>query len=403
MIPLRLQALVLFGAGLLASLFFCLAVFPLLGETTSGIDPDGYGNAGQVLYTTGRFPAVDKAPLYPAFIAFVATLTSGHRLWTVQLAQCLLWGLTVVLLYAVFRRTMTEDSRMAFFASLICAIYPIGLWYTPRLWTETFLTFGIALYTLALVALLQEPGALRAILCGLAAGFVALSKGIGLVFFPITLAALWIVCRSGFWRWAVLVSLAALLWIAPWTWRNWKLTGAVIPIHLDSGYNFYLGNGFARHWRQAPFSYVELKALSLQDLQRDHPELAASTAAVQCDRALLRVALLELIDEPMLIPRKLLIQSLTFWYLAADLPKSVLTGVLELPVLLLAVAGAWRGWRARSWVLSLLVPVLGVMGVSVMVFAFARLSATILPYCLGLGVYGIWPWAVRRLTHLTPE
>jgi hypothetical protein len=50
-----------------------------------------------------------------------------------------------------------------------------------------------------------------------------------------------------------------------------------------------------------------------------------------------------------------------------------------------------------------MIPVCGVMGVSVLVLAFARLSATIVPYCLGLAFYGLWPWVGERLTRLTPE
>jgi hypothetical protein len=400
---LHLQALMLFSVGLLASLLFCWVIFPWVGETTSGIDPDGYGSAGQTLYATGRFQALDKAPLYPTFIALVAFLMGGHHLWAVQVAQCLLWALTVVVLFAVFRRTLGDQDRLPFLAAWVCALYPLALWYTPRLWTETFLTFGIALYTLSLVALLQQPGARSAVLCGLAVGFVALSKGIALVFFPLTLSVMLICFRWSAWRWAALFSLAVLAWFLPWSWRNWQVAHAWIPIHLDGGYNFYLGNGFAHHWRQAPFSYVDLKTLTWQDFQRAYPDAVVPVEPVQQDRWLFQIALDELVEDPAFLLRKLFVQSLTFWYLAADFPKSILTGALQLPIVLLALAGVRRGLRSRSWALTLLVPVCGIMGVSVLVLAFARLSATILPYCLGLAVYGIWPWLDERLTRLTPE
>lgn len=401
---LHIQALTLFGVSLLASLVFCWVIFPLLGETTSGMDPDGYGAAGQNWFVSGRFQAIDKAPLYPAFIALIAWITGGHRVWNVQVAQCILWALTVVVIFAVYHRTLSEDEPLPFVAGLVCAVYPIGLWYTPRLWTETFLTFGVALYTLALVTLLQQPGARQAILCGFAAGFVALSKGIALVFFPLTILALVVVFRRAAWRWAALFSLAALVWLAPWSWRNWQATGGFIPVHIDGGYNFYLGNGFARHWHEAPFSYVELKKMTLQDLDQLHPGLMASTSEpVQRDRQLLQIALSEWADRPIVLVRKLCIQSLTFWYLAGDFHKSALTGILQAPVVLLTLVGVVRGWRARSWALSLAIPVIGMMGVSVVVFAFARLSATVMPYCLGLAIYGIWSWAGKRLTRLTPE
>ena len=79
--PAQIQALALFGLGLLASTLFCWLIYPLLGETASGIDPDGYGAAGQTWYATDRFRASDKAPLYPAFIALVVLISGGPKLW----------------------------------------------------------------------------------------------------------------------------------------------------------------------------------------------------------------------------------------------------------------------------------------------------------------------------------
>jgi 4-amino-4-deoxy-L-arabinose transferase-like glycosyltransferase len=389
---LHLQASVLFGLGLIASLLFGLVIYPFLEGNTSGIDPDGYGEAGRLWYTSRRFEAIDKAPLYPAFLALVAWISAGYDLRSVQIAQSLLWAGTVVILFLLFRRTIPDDRRLPFAAGLLCAIYPLALWYTPRLWTETFLTFGIALYTLALVALLKKPAVIKALLCGLAVGFVALSKGIGLVFLPLTILVLLAFFRRAAWRWIILSSLAALLCLLPWTWRNWQLTSAVIPIHTDSGYNLYLGNGFARHWSEAPFSYTELKALALRDLHQANPGLdEAANNPVWRDQQLLRIAVQELVDAPALLLKKLVIQSLTFWYLAADFQKSLLTGLLQIPLLLAALIGVRRGWADRSWALCLLIPISGIMVVSVLVFAFARLSATVLPYVIGLAVYGLWP------------
>ena len=128
-------------------------------------------------------------------------------------------------------------------------------------------------------------------------GFVALSKGLALVFFPLTILVLLAYFRRKAWRWVAFFSLAALLWVLPWTWRNWRQTHALIPIHIDSGYNFYLGNGFARHWIEAPFSYVDLKELTLGDLRRADPDLAGTALdPLRRDQALLQLALRQLIS-----------------------------------------------------------------------------------------------------------
>jgi hypothetical protein len=255
------------------------------------------------------------------------------------------------------------------------------------------LTFVLAAFTLSLIRLLQKPTVTQALLCGALVGVVALSKGIALIFFLLTPLILLLCFRSKAWRWVLLFILAGSVLIVPWTWRNWILTGEFLPVHANGGYNFYLGNGFVRHWLQAPLSYADLKALTMQDVQDlyDSLDISHPIAPLSQDRVLLRAALSDMRAHPMLVPKKLVVQSLTFWYLAADAPKSILTGVLQLPIALAALPGLMRALRKRSWALALLVPIAGIMGASVTVFAFARLSATIMPYTIGLVIYGIWP------------
>lgn len=387
----RNWAILLFVLCLTVSLLFCFVFSPRLMGTTTGLDPDGYGSAGRALYETGRFDSIEKAPLYPAFVALVSLLTGGYRVWIMQAAQCLLAALTCVLLYAIFRKTLKEP--VARWAGLACALYPMLIWYTPRLWTETFLTLVLAGFALALVNLLRNPTAPRALLCGALAGVMVLSKGIALIFVPLTPLVLLLCFQGKAWRWMLLFILAGAALIAPWTWRNWTVTGEFLPIHANGGYNFYLGNGFARYWLQAPLSYVQLKDLTMQDAQDLYNSLGITppTDPLTQDRVLLHAALGDMREHPLLVPQKLAVQSLTFWYLAADAPKSILTGMLQFPVALVALLGVARALRRRSWALVLLVPVIGIMAVSVIVFAFARLSATIMPYLIGLAVYGLWP------------
>lgn len=375
------------GVHFIAAVLFCFAVFPRLGNATSGLDPDGYGHLGRVLYETGRYTSIEKAPLYPAFVAAVSFIAGGYRIEAIQFAQCLLSALGVAAACAVFRRTF-PDRRAAWLAGLGCALFPLTLWYIPRLWTETFLTVGIAAYMLALVRLAQEPGAGRAVACGAAAAAVALTKGIALVFLPLTVLALLLALRGANLhhanlRPALIFLAAALALLLPWTWRNWRLTGALLPVHAEGGYNFYLGNGFARRWTEAPLSYVRLKDLTELDMAADFPDgLPQDTLAL--DRALSGAAWAEIKAQPLALARKALVGALTFWYLAADAPKSLLTGALQLPLALLAAIGAPRLLRRGGWGWLLLVPVVGIWGVSALVFSFGRLSATIMPYVIAL-------------------
>ncbi|MBU1878732.1 MAG: glycosyltransferase family 39 protein, partial [Chloroflexi bacterium] len=389
--PLVWAGLIL-AINLIWGLAFCFLIFPHLADVTTGLDPDGYGSAGRILYEQGQFQSISKAPLYPAFVALVSLLAGGYQATAIQAAQCVLSALTCVVLYALFRRTLGD--RPAIWAGLACAVYPMSVWYTPRLFTEVWLTLVLAAFCLTLVWLLQRPGVARAVLAGVLAGVLALSKGIALAFVPLALAVLLLRERRAALVPALAFALAALALVAPWTWRNWQLTGRLLPIHTTGGFNLYLGNGFTRHWPQAPLSYADLKTLTLTDRDALYAAQRRQPAdELEQDDVLMAAALAELLADPALIGRKLVIQSLTFWYLAADRSKSLLTGALQIPVALLALPGlvrALRHWR-DSWAWCLLIPIAGIAGVSVPVFAFGRLAAPIMPYLLGLAVYGWWP------------
>ena len=384
----RRWAVVLFLLNLLVALAFTFLVFPELLDATSGLDSDGYGRTGQALYETGRFDSLTKAPLYPGFIAGISWAHGGYAVWCIQVAQALLAALTCVVMYSLFRAVL--DSGIAKYAGLACAAYPMTIWYVPRLWTETFLTFMLAVLSLSIVRALRRPTSTRMCLCGLAAGALALSKGIGAVFVFFVPSLLLARFRREGLRWVVLFLLSAAFLIAPWTYRNLQITGRFIPIHATGGYNFYLGNGFTRHWLESPLSYVDLKAMTLVDMEAlsDAPG-SLPEDPVDLDDVLMRAAFAELVADPLFLPRKILTQSLTFWFLAATPSKSIVTGLVQAPVVILAVAGVIRALRRRSWALALLIPVLGIMSIAVVVYAFARLSGTVMPYMLGLAVYGL--------------
>ena len=391
----RRWAAVLFLVHLLLAMAFTFLVFPGMLDATSGLDADGYGQAGRTLYETGRFDSLIQAPLYPGFIAGISWLHRGYAVRPIQVAQAFLAALTCLVFYALFREVLSDG--VAKYAGLACALYPMTIWYVPRLWTETFLTFTLAVFSLGLVRAMRRPTTVSVCLSGLATGVVALSKGIGIVFVIIAPVAYVARFRRGGLRWAALSLLCAAALIAPWTFRNVQRTGRLIPIHATGGYNFYLGNGFTRHWLEAPLSYVDLKALTVADMEA-LPEAQGSLPEdpVALDDLLMRSALAEFAADRMLAPRKLLTQSATFWFLAGSPPKSVVTGLLQVPVMILAVVGIIRAFRRRSWALALLIPVLGIMGTAVVVFAFARLSGPVMPYMLGLAVYGLCPRQAPR-------
>jgi glycosyltransferase involved in cell wall biosynthesis len=107
---------------------------------------------------------------------------------------------------------------------------------------------------------------------------------------------------------------------------------------------------------------------------------------------------MEIRDMPILALKKIAVLTFAFWYLASDLPKSILTGVLQIPILLVAVLGTIKTIRLWYRALVLLVPVIGITFASVVILAFARLSTPVMPFLIGIAVFGLWPqrWCVSQ-------
>jgi 4-amino-4-deoxy-L-arabinose transferase-like glycosyltransferase len=379
---LRRFPAILFGLHLAIALIFTFAVHPLFADSTSGLDPDGYGAAGRQLYETGRFPHLDKPPLYPLLISAISAAAGGYHLPLIQVFQCLLSALACVVLYHVFRRTLENESA-ARFAALACAVFPLVVWYIPRLWTETLLLFLLAVWTLGLAQALAVPGWKTAAGLGVLTAILALAKGIGLAFIPLGALCLALLGGRSNWKGAALFVLTALACLAPWTYRNYRVSGAFIPAHLNLGLNLFMGNRFASNIAETPLSYETLYAAGLADIDAFLGESGPfDRRSPGHDRLLLAAAL----DEyPRLLPERPLVFAAAFWYLAGSPAKSVLMGALQLPLALLACLG-WLRNRSDSGAQVLAVPVIGIYAAGILVFAFARLAMPVLPYLIGLSV-----------------
>jgi len=247
----------------------------------------------------------------------------------------------------------------------------------------------VACYSYVLIRFFQGPKSRLAFFLGIVVASTALSKGIALTFVIVTPLAMFLKYRKSGLRWIILFLTTAILCYTPWILRNWQLTGDILMAQSNAGANMLLGNGFTRNWLQSPFSYVALKSKTIEDHKMILDKYARPENPVVYDNFLMKTALHEFQVQPTLILQKLVVQSLTYWYLAADSSKSILTGSLQIPFVILAIFGALAAWRQKSEALLLLIPIVGIMGGSVLVFAFARLAVPVIPYIIGLAVFGV--------------
>ena len=132
-------------------------------------------------------------------------------------------------------------------AAWLMALWPSQVWMSAYALSEVLYAPLVLGATLALGAALDWHGRVPATarrvtplaVAGLCLGCAALTRSAALAFLVVGCALVW--WRLSFVHAAVL-ALAAILVVAPWTWRNWRVHERVIPVAADAGVNLWIGN-----------------------------------------------------------------------------------------------------------------------------------------------------------------
>ncbi len=170
-----------------------------------------------------------KAPGYGLWLGLIYTV-AGPSLAVVGVLQALVSLFTVLLVWLLGRRLFNPG--VGFAAALVAAVYPFIWIWVPTLYPETLavplaaLIFYLALGRTPTVARGAGVGALvgAALLIRPTSGFLFLG-----------VAAAWIVASG--WRRGIAMTalgvLCAALVIAPWTIRNYAVSGTFVPLSVQ--------------------------------------------------------------------------------------------------------------------------------------------------------------------------
>ena len=288
--------------ALLVRLTFLFVVFPLL-ETRMALnyDADGYGALADTILK-GEYTDVERAPLYPALLAAVYSV-SHHSNAAMKLLQAFIDTATIVCVWSIAQRIGTNPN-LKHWAAWLYALYPLAWWRCGFINKETLETFVLLLFVWSfLVAIhpLRHAGDLisrrraalyslnRIFLSGLLLGLANLAKPIFLLL-PVVIM-LWL-----FWQRKKLVNAPAALIsllvgmavvIIPWTIRNYYVTHELIPISLErGGLTAYVGNYYPNRGTWEGPHKADWQA-DLQKIAAEHPGVSAA----QLDRIYLGIAL----------------------------------------------------------------------------------------------------------------
>lgn len=259
----RLLWLIL-AAAFVLSFGFAVTFGPEAPEYLVSDSSEYHTLAVSILTEHSYHKSLFRAPGYPAFLALVYLVAGARALWPVYLAQSLLLVVTLFLLYRISFH-VTRDRQLSLLAVGLCAVWP-PIWAAAgAVLTETLSGALVAASLWLLIKTMDRPTTGLSIGLGLAIGATALTKGPFLLFVPA--AVVFIVLRhpessSGqdalkdrlrrggraSWRAGLVVLCAAAALVGPWTVRNYKLSGASIPVQTGAGMTLWMGN-WPEYWR----------------------------------------------------------------------------------------------------------------------------------------------------------
>jgi 4-amino-4-deoxy-L-arabinose transferase-like glycosyltransferase len=332
--------------GACLSLVFTFIVYPAIASSQHALlDPDLHGPLGFGIWkyhTFSYYPKVElsssRGPLYPVFIAGLLALTDGWWPYSVQLAQCILFGLLCVL---VFWTTKTLwNTPLAVLASVLCAIDPILIWYTSRILIETMMMFLFTALIASIVLVKKHPTPWTALLVGVIIGLSVMAKSVYTPFLVLTpLLLLLPFGKRVSLALAVIVLICGVLIVAPWTIRNGRVTGIFAPEVGNTGFTLHQGNDFVEDFWRAPFSISALHHLSVARIDAESelvmlpPDLEGLARKNALDAARRRIAIEKLEGSPAFFLKKIAYDSFLFWTLGDTAGKSLVFSLLQLPLL----------------------------------------------------------------------
>jgi 4-amino-4-deoxy-L-arabinose transferase-like glycosyltransferase len=391
-----------------ASLLMVLGVFRLQSLVANAGDPYSYGQIARGFVQHGFTTLTRRAAsLYPELIALVYRL--GGNDFAVVLLQCCLHVGTCLLVFSLGRRLY--NARTGLLAGVFCALHPMLLRYVPDLHMESLLTFLCMLTIWLTVRFYEKTTVANGVLLGAVGMVTVLTKGVLLPYlalFGLISGLMALHRRSARGVWAVVAMLVTMaLILAPWTYRNYQVTGGrFVLITPGASDSFLRGYVFTR-WEFAtlqkpPYTDAENEVNEwFQNIARDAGTVWEADEVVdEVNNA--RVAKQLIVTHPLDTVRKVVVGLFTFWYEMTSLKNSLIPASLAIAGWALALIGWRRAHREGrpSWLIWLPIVVMNVF-VAILI-PLGRYSVPIIPCLMILAAFGVDTLLTRRnLTHVT--
>jgi 4-amino-4-deoxy-L-arabinose transferase-like glycosyltransferase len=220
----------LFTILLLAIVARVVAAF-VIGDDFKFADEAGYVDTARRLSSGGGFGIGYRG--VPGYPVFLAVLSGGVPvgLTLVRAAQAIIAGLGAGLVVVLAERMFSP--RAAVLAGLVYALDPLLVIGSGLLYPETIAGLVLALAVLLALDAAERDRRRSSALTGLLLGLLALLRPVALVLPPVVAAWIALTLHAGARRRLVhasVLGLASLLALLPWTARNLRVHGRLMPV-----------------------------------------------------------------------------------------------------------------------------------------------------------------------------
>jgi 4-amino-4-deoxy-L-arabinose transferase-like glycosyltransferase len=381
-------------AAALVAFLFSLIVFPRIQTSlNANIDPDRLGELSRnifdgkgYVYTNGDRlePAFDRGPVYPGVVATLHFITGSTSFVPVQIFQSVLHGLTCWIVFQL--AALIYPRRLSLTTQILCALHPMLVWYTARVWIETTHTFLVTLSAYLLLRLMNDPSLLKSCATGFLLGVTSLTKSI---LFPFSiLIGLYVAGqgRPGSRIAGLALTTVCILVVIPWTMRNYSASGMLVPVHTSLGLNLMQGDAIAEHWCETPLSTLAIWEKG--NARKDSILGGSNISAIDPpgDQLLTRTAMKYYLSHPLFAAQRFFLNSLTFCYLSESPLKSTILAIVQFPLYALAFASVIRAWRKRAEIRMLALLVGYYILAHALIVGWVRYSVPIVPILVVLAV-----------------